>query len=114
MREYTADSSPQTGEGEGFSTPAGAGTRKEELLIEGRRRAGQFVDLPEGIVKLIYDECAYRNWSVDKLSKKTGLSRPNLFKIISGEGSPTVRTLCRIFKAFGKRLVVGVIDDVDE
>ena len=114
MREYFADPAPEASEGERLPDGIGEGVGKEELPAERRRRAGLFVDLPKGIIGIILDEVAYRNLSIYKLSKISGVARSHIYEILEGKKSPTIHTLCKLFEAVGSKLVIGVRDEKAE
>jgi len=44
---------------------------------------------------------------ISDLAKKTKLNRQNLYRILSGDGNPTISTLGNILHGLGFRLLIG-------
>lgn len=44
---------------------------------------------------------------ISKLAKKTKLSRPNLYRMLSEKGKPEITSLYKVLKAFGLTLAVS-------
>lgn len=53
---------------------------------------------------------AEANGGILKLSRKTRLSRPNLYRMLSKTGHPEIQSLYKVLEAFGLTLSVSPID----
>ena len=50
-----------------------------------------------------------KNWNQNDLSENSGVSITQINRLINGVGYPSLRTLERVAKAFGKGLVIEFI-----
>lgn len=50
-----------------------------------------------------------KNWSQNDLAENSGVSITQINRLINGVGYPSLRTLERVAKAFGKGLVIEFI-----
>ena len=48
-----------------------------------------------------------------KIANRTGLNRENLYRVLSEQGNPELKSLEKLLKALGLRLAVEVDQDVD-
>ena len=48
-----------------------------------------------------------------KIAHRTGLNRENLYRVLSEQGNPELKSLEKLLKALGLRLAVEVDQDVD-
>ena len=58
------------------------------------------------LLSTLYEVAEARGWS--NLAKETGLSRPTLYAVLSGDTDPKISTLMKILKAFGVKLYTRV------
>jgi probable addiction module antidote protein len=57
-------------------------------------------------------DVAHAHGGLTALAKKTKLSRPSLYRMLSGKGNPELTSLDKILKAFGLRISMIAIQPV--
>ena len=50
-----------------------------------------------------------KNWNQNDLAENSGVSITQINRLINGVGYPSLRTLERVAKAFGKELVIEIV-----
>ncbi len=55
-------------------------------------------------------DIALAHGGVTALAKKTKLSRPSLYRMLSGDGNPELSSLEKLLAAFGLRISINSID----
>jgi HTH-type transcriptional regulator/antitoxin HipB len=75
---------------------------RDKLKNQKFKKEWEATELQYQVIEAIIAERLKRNMTQEELAEKAGLKQPNLARVESGSVAPSITTLSKIAKAFGK------------